>query len=172
MPGRKDPKYNGILEMYNSGASIEDIASKYGVTRQAIHKALKTRGYTPRSNLKYGVDNHFYRGTEADHRVHNIVTNAIARGRLVPKDFCECCLTPKTTLKDGRNSLIAHHCDYNKPLDVMWLCSACHFNWHENNTPTAKVDIYKTFVEFCNKRGIDATDNLEQYMSTFMDCRS
>lgn len=36
----------------------------------------------------------------------------------------------------GTDKLVeAHHCDYNKPYDVMWLCSLHHKEWHRNNNP-------------------------------------
>lgn len=48
---------------------------------------------------------------------HNIVNNAIRDGKLIPVP-CELCLS-----EDG---VQAHHEDYDKPLDVMWLCQRCH----------------------------------------------
>lgn len=30
----------------------------------------------------------------------------------------------------NRRSVMAHHHDYSKPLDVIWLCSKHHFAWH------------------------------------------
>lgn len=50
---------------------------------------------------------------------------AIARGELV-REPCEICGAEKTD---------AHHDDYNKPLEVRWLCRSCHKEWHEHNMP-------------------------------------
>lgn len=55
----------------------------------------------------------------------NMVNNAIRSGELSKPLLCETCNCEK--------ELQAHHCDYNKPLDVMWLCVACHQEWHRNN---------------------------------------
>ena len=46
--------------------------------------------------------------------------NAIRDGRLV-RQPCEVCGDPKSH---------AHHTDYTRPLDVMWLCAVHHAEWH------------------------------------------
>lgn len=56
---------------------------------------------------------------------HNSVRNAIRDGKLFPK-ACEVC---------GASSVQAHHDDYNKPLDVRWLCIKHQAEWHLLNTP-------------------------------------
>lgn len=43
------------------------------------------------------------------------------RGKLVPQP-CEYC---------GDTKVQKHHEDYDKPLDVKWLCKPCHLNLHE-----------------------------------------
>ena len=55
--------------------------------------------------------------------VHRITGNAI-RGGVLIKQPCEVC---------GELKVIAHHCDYDKPLDVMWLCPKHHSEWHSVN---------------------------------------
>jgi ribosomal protein S27AE len=60
-------------------------------------------------------------------RVYNKVWKAISRGKLV-KEKCEVCGAEKTQ---------AHHDDYNKPLEIRWLCKKCHTEWHLNNKPIA-----------------------------------
>lgn len=55
-------------------------------------------------------------------RAWKAVERAVARGRLTRPDRCAC----------GRAMpVIAHHDDYTRPLDVAWLCHACHRARHE-----------------------------------------
>jgi hypothetical protein len=56
--------------------------------------------------------------------VHITTGNAIRDGKLIKGD-CEVCGTTE--------NIVAHHCDYDKPLDVMWLCSQHHSDWHAEN---------------------------------------
>lgn len=51
-------------------------------------------------------------------RAHGKVRQAVKTGRLVRPETCSKCGRP------GR--IQAHHDDYNKPLDVVWLCHPCH----------------------------------------------
>src|ERR1700677_3601260 len=53
---------------------------------------------------------------------------AVKKGILVPKP-CEKC---------GNQKAHKHHADYSKPLDVIWLCAACHKRAH----CTLKIGIY------------------------------
>lgn len=59
------------------------------------------------------------------HCVHGKVCTALENGKLTKPDRCETCN------REGR--LVAHHCDYLKPMEVDWLCYSCHGIWHANN---------------------------------------
>ena len=52
-------------------------------------------------------------------------TNALRAGKLVKPEVCPKC--GGTGLIDG------HHADYNKPLDVEFLCRACHMKQHQRD---------------------------------------
>jgi ribosomal protein S27AE len=54
-------------------------------------------------------------------KCHNIVSRAIKSGKLVRKNCKRC----------GNENSLAHHEDYDKPLDVIWLCQPCHKQRHK-----------------------------------------
>lgn len=58
------------------------------------------------------------------YRAHGIVQRAVRSGRLFQEDCSEC---------GSSESIHAHHDDYLKPLNVRWLCAACHHQWHAKN---------------------------------------
>lgn len=59
---------------------------------------------------------------------HQLVSIAIAEGRLIRADSCELC---GSSQGDWRTWHVeAHHEDYARPLDVIWLCVTCHRRLH------------------------------------------
>lgn len=127
-----DEQKREAAKLYDAGFSIGECAAYFGVTRQAMWSVLRRRT-TMRPQPRYGKDNHFYRGGSlASDRAHNITEQAIARGILARPARCGTCGS-ESVFKDGRAGIQAHHPDYNKPLDVMWLCQPCHHRWHAAN---------------------------------------
>lgn len=60
-------------------------------------------------------------------KAHIIVGNFLRDGKLSKPELCSSC--------GSADPVQAHHADYSKPLDVEWLCHACHVEWHLENTP-------------------------------------
>lgn len=56
------------------------------------------------------------------YKAHNMVNNYLRDGKLTAETSCAAC--------GADDSVHAHHDDYAKPLDVRWLCPACHKAWH------------------------------------------
>jgi len=126
-------KYHKVVKAYEMGLSIQNLAEHYQISRQAMWKILMRRGCQFRSNLRYGEENHFHRGTEASDKAQNLLEQAIEDGKVVRQTVCEACGTTGI-FKDGRTAIQAHHPDYDKPLEVMWLCQPCHHEIHRANT--------------------------------------
>jgi hypothetical protein len=128
---QKSETYDGARALYETGFSIGDCADFYGISRQAMWKILQRRETEFRPQTKSGTDNHFYRGTKADQRCHDITELAVEKGWL-KRTPCEQC-GANGTFSDGRSEVQAHHDDYNKPTEVRWLCQKCHHKWHSTN---------------------------------------
>lgn len=58
-------------------------------------------------------------------RAHYLVRAAIKGGVLVRPDACEVCQNPHSQIE-------AHHDDYNKPLEVIFMCGCCHQQHHRD----------------------------------------
>lgn len=54
---------------------------------------------------------------------HSVLNWAVRTGAITKRP-CEVC---------GAEPAQAHHYDYNKPLDVLWLCHKCHVKAHHPN---------------------------------------
>jgi ribosomal protein S27AE len=56
------------------------------------------------------------------HLAHLRVADALRSGRLVRPDFCSRC--------GAVGSVQGHHADYDRPMDVEWVCLDCHIEEH------------------------------------------
>lgn len=59
-----------------------------------------------------------------------ILSKAIKTGELVPQPCVVC----------GTEKVHGHHEDYSRPLDVIWLCPAHHFERHRKYPREAEID--------------------------------
>ena len=79
-------------------------------------KILKQRRQSKKLQIWYK----YYRKTpqnKIQHKCHNAVHQAIKKKKLT-KNKCKVCGNPNSQ---------AHHEDYTKPLDIIWLCSKHHY---------------------------------------------
>lgn len=85
-----------------------------GVPRQYIRRNIDE--YTGRERVKREWD----RNNPEKRRAHKLVEKAIERGEII-KQPCSVC---------GEMKAHAHHDDYSRPMDIMWLCPLHHRRRH------------------------------------------
>lgn len=73
-------------------------------------KALSTKKFRKRFPDKY--------------KAHSVLGGAIRNKSIIRPKYCSICYLKKK-VED-------HHDDYSKPLDVVWMCSACHSQLHRD----------------------------------------
>ena len=54
-------------------------------------------------------------------QAHTAVAKGLRHGTIFKEPCCRC----------GNEKSLAHHDDYDKPLDIMWLCQPCHKQRHK-----------------------------------------
>lgn len=122
-------------DIYRSGRYLKDVANEFGTGIETARVHLLKMGVKMRATGRQkgdglcGAMSPKYREGPRCHRpAHQQVWAAVKSGRLIKPKNCERCGKVTTS-----RSLHAHHCDYNKPLDVMWLCASCHDEWHAHH---------------------------------------
>lgn len=75
-----------------------------------------------RAELRREITKRWRDQNPTGYAAQSAVSNAIRDGRLT-KEPCLFC---------GAGKVHAHHRDYTKPLEVIWLCPKCHHRLHKN----------------------------------------
>ncbi len=103
---RADRAYNARLE---NMARRKEVRQRWRCTpagRASERRGNNARRYSGNNLLKA--------------RVRNKLRYAVKAGKVDREPCCLCDATPAH----------GHHDDYNKPLDVTWLCGPCHVAYH------------------------------------------
>lgn len=88
-----------------------------------VHRAASRKYYISNNQAVRESQKKWIEENPKKRRVHGIVAYAIRIGHLHRMPCIVC----------GNEKSHAHHCDYDKPLEVMWLCSLHHAEWHAVN---------------------------------------
>lgn len=67
----------------------------------------------------------FVKNNPEKRAAHVLLGNAVRDGRIFKPETCSVCGEFKP-----RRQIHGHHEDYCKPLDVVWMCSHCHYLHH------------------------------------------
>ncbi|MCP4061380.1 MAG: hypothetical protein GY738_29740 [Pseudoalteromonas sp.] len=95
------------------------------VSKHRVKNIDKIRAYDrERGSRQSAEDVRRYRQQNPKkYKAHCMVNNQKRAGNL-HEEPCEDC--------ESKN-VVAHHDDYDKPLNVRWLCQSCHKKWHTIN---------------------------------------
>lgn len=112
---------------FNYRANIEHYKAYEKERAMLPHRIAMRAKYQKTESGKQAIrraQNKYAESNPVKRRAQVAVCNAVRDGRLV-RQPCEIC----------GSTAQAHHDDYSKPLDVRWLCSTHHAEWHKHNTP-------------------------------------
>jgi len=104
-------------------ALINERARVHRMAPDQLEKSRERKRLYMRSNLGAASQARTNQRNPDRRSARVAVSNAVRDGRLVPWPFCaipDCC----------NENPVAHHPDYSRPLDVVWLCQAHHQQAH------------------------------------------
>ncbi len=108
-------------------AACKKCLSDYDKSRSMLpHRVKARREYSKTDAYKasrYQTTKKYRAKNKKKTKAHRKVQYEVSIGNLSSKP-CEVC---------GNENSVAHHDDYDKPLDIRWLCHKHHKEWHEEN---------------------------------------
>lgn len=119
------------LDAFNRDRRSPDGRQSYcrDCSRSAVSEAEATRPNRPSKKASVAARRRakaeYRRRHPQKHRAHQAVAKAVHRGQIVKPSACERCERPTAA-----EHLHGHHHDYDKPLEVEWLCRRCHVASH------------------------------------------
>jgi len=100
----------------------QDLEKSRLESRKRAVKCRQTEEYKKRKNE---YDQMYRKEHKEKARAHDKVKYAVSQGQLIRSKVCEVCKCASKTH--------AHHEDYSKPYDVIWMCPTCHISYHRNH---------------------------------------
>ena len=102
--------------------TCNDLAStRWARANQEKRTAAKYKWLAANPEERAATDARYYAKNKHKFRAHDAVKRAIKRGDLVPLPCCVC---------GTSENVHAHHDDYSRLLDVVWLCHVHHKERH------------------------------------------
>lgn len=95
----------------------------YSKTENGIEAGnrAKNKWYANNKDKAYEITKSYRQNNPNKYKAHGKVAYEIRMGNMIKKPCEEC---------GGLDNLNAHHDDYSKALEVRWLCSRHHHQWH------------------------------------------
>ncbi len=94
------------------------------------------------------------------HLARKLVWRAVAKGTLKKPASCQRCKKP--------SRVEAHHEDYDKPLDVKWLCAECHTEVHHGPPKAPKVlDLIGRYMSEMGKKGASCGSSADKARAAY-----
>ncbi len=115
-PGMAD----GHLNKCKSCAKVESTAHRNANIEKVRAYDLERSKHPHRAKLHYEQTQMWRAADKRRNKCHNAVARAIKSGELTRQPCIRC----------GDVKSLAHHENYDEPLNVMWLCNVCHRKRH------------------------------------------
>lgn len=120
---RNNPKKRKeVMERYylkNRDKILDYCRKKYIKNKEKIDARVKEYS---KSEIGKEAKRKYRKSNKQRFRAYNLLNKAVSRGNIFKSPCAEC----------GHNKVEAHHADYSKPLDVLWLCRKHHRELHKN----------------------------------------
>ena len=92
----------------------------------------KIREYSQLNKEKINQNkNQYYHRNPEKQKARQKLNYAVRSGKIHKALYCSSC--------DSDKHLEAHHTDYSKPLEVMWLCRTCHRELHNKMREQSRI---------------------------------